>query len=237
MAGLGAMKFKPELHLPDGDHAINFQGPATTYRYLPIEEVFIDRIFNRDPRFEFGNVFRNKLVFVGPIAETLHDEHYTPYKNMPGVEIHAQIAGSLLRGTTLRDPSAWLALALTALMGVAAAAVSLRINHALALGGVLAGGIVLFIGVAQWAFVKGAMLIPMAAPLVVFTAIGLAGLLFKFLLEQMERARIRSMLDRYVSRNVAELVLAESDEFEKALRGQRKWVTDFVFQISAVSRR
>lgn len=69
------------------------------------------------------------------------------------------------------------------------------------------------------------MLIPMAMPLLVFCGIGLFGLVFKFVLEQMERARVRSVLDRYVSRNVAELVLTESDEFEKALLGQRRWVT------------
>jgi adenylate cyclase len=41
----------------------------------------------------------------------------------------------------------------------------------------------------------------------------------------MERARIRSVLDRYVSKNVAELVLSEREEFEKALLGQKRRVT------------
>jgi adenylate cyclase len=225
MAGLGAAKFNPQLVLPDGVHFINFQGPATTYRYLPIEEVFMDRIFSRSRQFEFGKVFRNKLVFVGPVAEIFHDSHSTPYGLMPGVEIHAQIAASLLQGTLLRNAPAWLALALSGLMGLAAATVSLRMAHALALGGFLVGGIVVFMGAAQWAFVQGGMLIPMATPSVVFAGIGLFGLIFKFLLEQMERTRIRSVLDRYVSRNVAELVLAEGDEFEKAIRGQRRCVT------------
>ncbi len=225
MAGLGVMKFNPQLSLPDGTHYINFQGKATTYPYLPIEEVFIDRIYDHDPRYESGAVFRNKLVFVGPIAEIFHDTHYTPFGEMPGVEIHAQIAGSILQGTMLSDAPAWLEFALTAVMGLAAALAGLKMAHALAFGGFLAGGIAIFMGAAQWAFVKGGMMIPMAWPLVVFAAVGLLALLFKFLLEQMERARIRSVLDRYVSSNVAELVLAESDQFERALRGQRRWVT------------
>lgn len=225
MAGLGATKFDPQLVLPDGTHYINFEGPATTYLYLPIEEVFMDRIFTQTPTYEFGNIFRNKLVFVGPVAEMLHDTHYTPYGEMPGVEIHAQIAGSLLQGTTLRNAPEWLALALSALMAVAAAWVSVRMTHALALSGVLAGGMLVFTGAAQWMFVEGGMLIPMAAPLVAFGGTGLFGLVFNFLLEQMERARIRSVLDRYVSRNVAELVLADRDRFEKALEGQKRRVT------------
>ena len=58
-----------------------------------------------------------------------------------------------------------------------------------------------------------------------FLSTGLVGLVFNFLIEQLERARIRGVLDRYVSTSVAELVLRESDQFEHALRGQRRSVT------------
>jgi adenylate cyclase len=144
---------------------------------------------------------------------------------MPGVEIHAQIAGSLLQGTTLRDAPAWLPLVLSIATALVAAWASLRMTHALALSSFLAGGILVFTAAAQWTFVKGGMLIPMAAPLVGFCGTTLFGLVLNFLLEQVERARIRSVLDRYVSKNIAELVLAERDQFEKALLGQRRRVT------------
>jgi adenylate cyclase len=225
MAGLGATKFNPRLVLPDGTHLINYQGKATTYPYLPIEELFMDRIFNHDPRFEFGNVFKNKLVFVGPIAEMFHDEHNTPFGLMPGVEIHAQIAGSLLQGTSIRDAPGWMSLALCVPLALVAAWASIRMTHALALSGFLAGGILVFTLVAQWFFVGRGILIPMVAPLNGFCGTTVFGIVFNFLLEQMERARIRSVLDRYVSRNVAELVLTERDEFEKALGGQQRQVS------------
>jgi adenylate cyclase len=225
LAGLGVSKFNPRLSPPDGTHYIDYQGKATTYPYYPIEELFIDRIFTKTVKYQFGNIFRNKIVFVGPIADFFQDTHSTPFGDMPGVEIHAQIAGSILKGTMLRDAPGWLALALTVSMGLAAAVAGLRMAHAVAFGGFLAGGIALFMAAAQLMFVEGRMLIPMAAPLVAFAGEGFFVLVFKFLLEQLERARIRSVLDRYVSRNVAELVLAESDQFEKALRGQRRWVT------------
>jgi adenylate cyclase len=225
MAGLGATKFDPKLTLPDGTYYINYQGPATTYPYLPIEEVFTDRDFTRDRRFEFGQVFKNKLVFVGPVAEVFQDNHNTPYGLMPGVEIHAQIAGSLLARTPLRNAPDWMALALSLPLALVAAWASLRMTHALALSGFLAGGILIFFGAAQWAFVGGRMLIPMVAPLVAFGGTTVFGLGLNFLVEQMERARTRSVLDRYVSRNVAELVMAERDQFEKALGGQNRCVT------------
>ena len=117
MAGLGVMKFKPGLTLPDGTYLINYQGQATTYHYFPIEEIFMDRLFWKTPKYDYGRIFKDKIVFVGPVAELFHDIHNTPYGLMPGLEIHAQIAGSLLQGTTLSNPPGWLALALSPGLG------------------------------------------------------------------------------------------------------------------------
>src|SRR5205823_12997230 len=50
-------------------------------------------------------------------------------------------------------------------------------------------------------------------------------LLLNFGAEQWERARVRGVLDRYVSRNVADRVLQDSDSFENVLRGQKRCVT------------
>jgi len=224
MAGLGVMKFKPGLELPDGIHFINYQGPATTYVYYPIEEIFMDRLW-KTPVYDSGGRFKDKIVFVGPTAEFFHDVHNTPFGEMPGLEIHAQIAGSILEGTTLKDPPGWLALALAIPLALVGVWASLKITHAFALSGFLAGGIGLITAGSQLMFVEGRMMAPMVTPLLAFTGPTLFGLVFNFLLEQMERARIRSVLDRYVSKNVAELVLSEREEFEKALLGQKRRVT------------
>jgi len=224
MAGLAAREFDPRVTLPQGTHPINFQGKATTYVDMPVEELFMDRIFN-GPKYQGGNLFKDKLVFVGPVADYFQDWHLTPYGSMPGVEIHAQIAGSLLDGDTLKDVPGWMELALCIPMALLAAWAGIRLTHALALSGVLAAALVAFVGIAQLAFVEGRMLIPMEAPLVGFAMTGLFALVFNFLIEQLERARIRSVLDTYVSSSVAAMVLRQSDEFEQALRGQRRSVT------------
>jgi len=224
MAGLAARKFDPRITLPEGTHSIHFQGKATTYTYMPIEELFIDRIFN-GPKYQGGNLFKDKLVFVGPVADFFQDWHLTPYGSMPGVEVHAQIAGSLLDGDTLKDVPDWMELALCIPMALLAAWAGIRLTHALGLSGVLAAGLLAYVGIAQLAFVKGRMLIPMEAPLVGFAMTGSFALVFNFLVEQLERARIRSVLDTYVSSSVAAMVLKQSDQFEQALRGQRRSVT------------
>jgi len=225
MAGLAVMKYNPKANLPDGTHLINYQGPGTTYNYYPIEEIFMDRLFLHNAEYDYGKIFKDKIVFVGPVAEMFHDEHSTPYGPMPGVEIHAQIAGSLLRGTPLSETPDWMGLALSIPLALAGVWASLKMTHALALSGFVAGGIVLFMAAAQWMFVKEGMVIPMVAPLAAFCGPTIFGVVFNFLLEQLERARIRSVLDRYVSRSVAELVLSEREQFERMLLGQKKRVT------------
>jgi adenylate cyclase len=229
LAGLAALKYNPGLALPDGDHLINYQGPDTTVPYYPIEDIFTDRVFYKTPRYDYGAIFKDKIVFVGPAAEIFHDVHNTIYGNadgvMPGVEIHAQIASSLLLGDTISDPPAWLSIALSLAMALAAVLATLKIAHPVTLSGFTLGGLAFYVVGVQAMFVKGHMLVPMVNPAIAFVGPALFGLVFNFLLEQLERARIRSVLDRYVSRSVAELVLSEREQFEDALRGQKRHVT------------
>ncbi len=211
----------PPLH----DQLINFQGPAGMYPHVPIEEVFIDRLFKNSRQFEFGKIFRDKIVFVGPIAEVFHDVHNTNYGMMPGVDIHAQVAGSLLQGTRLRDAPGWSGPALALAMAALSILGSLAVSHAIwrsACFVALGAGFVLL---SQWLFVGPRLVVPMVPPLFALVCTGAFSVLFDFLIEQWERARIRTVLDKYVSKNVAELVLADSRSFEESLRGRKKAVT------------
>lgn len=106
-AAFAVQKFTGQAAPYGYDQPINYQGPATTYPYIPVEQVFVDRLLAQLPPAQREAPFRDKLVFVGPIAETFHDVHKTPFgrdaETTPGVEIHAQIAGALLAGIPLRD--------------------------------------------------------------------------------------------------------------------------------------
>src|SRR3984885_3720770 len=64
-------------------HIIDYQGGAGTYRPLPVENMFVDALWQKPP-FNDGLVFSNKIVIVGPTAEIFHDIHTTPFGDMPG---------------------------------------------------------------------------------------------------------------------------------------------------------
>lgn len=51
------------------------------------------------------------------------------------------------------------------------------------------------------------------------------GIAFQFLLEQLERLRTRSLLERYVSKNVAKTILEDQRSFIESLSGRKQSVT------------
>ena len=75
---------------------INFQGAAGTYRAWPVENMFVDALWQKPP-FKGGLAVSNKVVIVGPMAEIFHDVHATPFGETPGPEIQAQMLAAVLK--------------------------------------------------------------------------------------------------------------------------------------------
>ena len=92
MTALAAKKFAGKAVAPPDEnfYLIDFLGGAGTYRPLPVENLFVDALWQKPP-FNGGTIFSNKIVVVGPTAEIFHDVHTTPFGDTPGPEIQAQM--------------------------------------------------------------------------------------------------------------------------------------------------
>lgn len=205
---------------------LNFQGDQTRCASVPLADLLIDRIYSsQDPRFRAGAALKDKIVFVGPTAEIFHDVHETPYGAMPGVFIHAQNAASRLLAIDLGESSPaqnfWVAL----LFVVLPTWVVLRVRQAPPQIGLLLGSGAAFLVVAQLLFTEARLVIPVVPPLFGLILVGCFGVAYNLLVEQLQGAHVRSVLDRYVSKNVAKIVIETRDNFENSLRGERKSVT------------
>ena len=130
---------------------INFQGPAGTYRPLPVENMFVDALWEKPP-FNGGLMFSNKIVIVGPMAEIFHDIHTTPFGEMPGPEIQAQIMAALLHGDVADGNFRQFQISPRAGRGGLALVICLGIPQALLKGFLLAGATVAFFVVCQVVF-------------------------------------------------------------------------------------
>jgi adenylate cyclase len=223
-APLAVRKFSNRELPADYGEPLNYSGGKHVYPVLPVENLFIQSIWEKDPRYQGGAVFRDKLVFYGPIAEIFHDVMNTPFGTMAGVQVHAQLAASLLRGDVLRDGSVLAEWAIAIACALAVTAVVLLVPHALwqALAVVGIAGVFWF--GTQAAFAVSGILFP-AVPALFATAVtGASGVVFLFFLEQWEKVQVRKVLDRSVNKRIAKVML-QNEEFDHARRGERRPVT------------
>jgi adenylate cyclase len=103
------------------DVLINFRGGPQTFPWAPFYRVVNGEI---PPE-----VFRDKIVLVGPTSEVLHDLFATPFArsgNMPGVEIHANAIETYLVGNPIKEVPPWVSTALAAVAGILGAALVAR---------------------------------------------------------------------------------------------------------------
>jgi len=213
------------------NQALNYYGPKTRFAHLPVEEIFLKRTFNQGRTFEGGKIFKDKLVFYGPLAEVLHDNHNTPYGDVPGVEIHANLASSILQGQLIKDASQGVGFLSCLLVTLSAALSVMFIRHAVLQGGMILLVGALFCGLSQLAFSKSLILIPSIPSLFCIISTGLLTMLYLFFLEQWEKKLVRKVLNRSVSKRIATVILKNAEEFEHASMGEKRPVAVFFSDI------
>ncbi|MFO1501446.1 MAG: adenylate/guanylate cyclase domain-containing protein [Verrucomicrobiota bacterium] len=218
-------KFSDKIVVPpyDRDNFINFQGPSGTYRSIPIETLFVDRLWNNPP-LNGATQFVGKIVMVGPMANYFQDIHMTPMGQMSGPELQAQMLATLLNRSWLAESSPAFNQILTLVMVLSALAICFLVRNALLKPLLLFATAAIFFAVCELAFSQGGLVLAMMPPLFGFAMTGSIGLVLQFFLEQIERRRYRNVLDRYVSKNVAETILADTRSFEESLSGLKKSV-------------
>ena len=226
ITALTAKKFGNKTLLPPKGSLslIDFQGPAGTYRPLPVENLFVDALWKKPP-FNGGLIFSNKIVIVGPMAEIFHDVHTTPFGETPGPEIQAQILAALLRGSWLTETTDQFNFELALGAVFLALLICLGIPQALLKGLLLAAATVAFVVACQLEFNNFNVVVPMMPTLFCLVATGSFAIIFEYTLEQLERRRYRNVLDRYVSANVAKTILNDRRSFQEALKGRKQPVT------------
>ncbi|HKS37954.1 MAG TPA: adenylate/guanylate cyclase domain-containing protein, partial [Verrucomicrobiae bacterium] len=190
--------------------------PGLGYKVHPIGDVLSPKTWASNYR--NGEFFRDKIVLIGPTATVFQDIHSTPLGSkatsaeivldaMPGPEIHLNIINAALHGEFLRELSPWSNRGLIALAGMIAVALCRfvrqpvkRLLVILALsGGYLLG--------AFWLFNHANLVVLVVSPVLVMLTSGLAALAYDFVVERLERMKLRHTMGLYFSPRVLEAVL------------------------------
>jgi adenylate cyclase len=201
--GVAAIEFGPNLRIVTnnvGMKTINYRGPAGTFPHYSMADVV-------QGKFATGT-FKDKLVLVGATATGIGDLKTTPYggTNYPGVEIHANVIDNILnqrfmqRGQRQFEVDILLIFLLGIPLGIALALVEPRFMwFGLAL-------LIPFAALNYYAFNRGWWL-NFIVPAGTLTANVLLVSLYRALVEEKEKRKLRSEFGQYLSPEVVRRLL------------------------------
>jgi len=206
--GVVSLEFGPNLIVhPDyvGRMLVNYHGPARTYPYVSFADV-------TQKHFPAGT-FKDKIVLIGASATGIGDMRATPFGGLdfPGVEIHANLIDNILNQhfLTQHAPQSLTDIGFILLFGV-----PLGMWLAVVQPKWMTLGIALLIpfgAVVYWGFLHGWWLNFVVPAL--FTLIPNVSLvaLYRVLVEDQEKRKVRGAFQQYVSPEVIRRLLSDPE--------------------------
>lgn len=168
-------------------------------------------------------VFEDKIVFVGLTASGLVDAFQTPLGEgtMPGIQLHATIAESLLSDLFIRPARGWSTIASTLIGAVLIGLMSATLQFGWAAAGAaaLAAG---WTGASLYLF-AGGVWVGLAQPLLAMGLSLFGGTAYRYFVEDAEKRKVSRLFGRYVSRDVYKQLMSNPDLAE--LGGRRREMT------------
>ena len=197
-----------------GRMLINFRGSPQTFPHYSAADI----LAGRTPT----DAFTNKIVFVGATAKGIYDLRVTPFSNeFPGLEVHANVADNILKQTFLFRPewARFFDLAAILFMGLVTGLVlpRLRAFFSVLLIAVLFAGYWL---VSQTLFVRQGIWLNAVYPLLTIVLVYTAVTLYRYIVEEREKRKIRGAFSFYVTPSVVNEMLKNPDKLK--LGGDKK---------------
>lgn len=168
-------------------------------------------------------IFKDKLVVIGPTASVLQDLHPTPFGKVPGTEIHANAIATLLDNRAIAEvlPNP-VSRSFVVLLGIFLVGSSLhwlryplrQVLAALSIG-------LVWLGIGYSSFIGGGAILPIVVPVGAIGLMGLSLLVNGSVSDQLEKLRLRRTLERYVSAPIVQEILAQPEDFRTLLQGRK----------------
>ena len=210
-----------------GHFTIKYLGtePGAVFQTLPYEKIYYDWLHSEDYQEKSKNPLlslRDKIVLVGDTTSLGHDVVLTPLKEMVGVEVHAHAIATVLQNSFVHPVAPGIDLlilcAVTAL--VCAAAANWRSTWAVPFSIIL---LAFYASFNIWLFVEQGLVLRMVAPCAAILLATLAVVTERNLTVERAVNHARALLQRYVSPQIANYILAHPEK--AALGGTRVTAT------------
>jgi adenylate cyclase len=223
---LGIKKAYPEVKLPEKyePRYINFcKGVPEAH---PLYLLFANKTWKENiPPFHQGRFFKDKIVLIGPRANSMHDFHQTPLGTTLGPDIHLKAIATLLDKKVLRDTTQLQTLLIITVLGfIYAFILPLAKSPLTKLVPAFIFGFG-YLGIAQLAFSKFYLFIPLVPIEVIVIGSTCSVVTLQAVFEQMEKRRVSGMLQRYVSKNIADELIKSGQSVQSLMEPKKRTVT------------
>ncbi len=195
---------------------INYGAPEYFRSFSYIDVLMDDRSARQTPHYD------GAIVFVGAYSDFFKDIVMSPYGEIYGVDSHAHATRSLLNDSFYREiggEGRWLILALVALLLLAG---TLYFRTAPSKGLFIFGLLLAYLLVLQISFSKGGYVLPSLPVVLIIVLPGILFLLYDFTVAQYERNRLHGYLGRYVSEEIADIIVSDSHALDSLMRGANR---------------
>lgn len=197
---------------------------AGAFPMWPIYEIFVNKFWD-GPQFRHGEYFRGKIVIVGPEGSWGKDYIQTPFGMEPGPWLHLNAVNAVLNNDYNTEVTGAPVFLLILAGGLAAWLLSVLISQPFLRFLALAGAGLAYVGVALLMFNSNGLEMPLLGFLLALSTSGLVRLVWEQVVDRIERARTRRLMERYVSRDAVREILDNRESFLHSLTGVRKPVT------------
>jgi adenylate cyclase len=207
--------FTPDIAPPPDTIYIDWASPLPAFATLSFAEV-VDRVHRKDLPF-LKRHFNGKLVFIGSTDARNQDRQSTPMNylanteriKMPGVIIHANVANTLLRGIYFTPMTFGWNVVYYLLLALGASFMAMYGNRHLVYVSLPLAAIAISV-LALTAFLNY-FIIPVVAPILVFSATSFSSFLYRDYIVDLEKRRLRHLFQRYLPPKIVDQLLEVSD--------------------------
>ncbi len=198
---------------------INYRGDAKSFKHIPVTDILSGKVTESE--------LKGKAVIVGATAIGIYDMRVTPFTSVfPGVEIHANIVDSVLRGEFLYHPT-WAAVFDVLAIVLAGLLLGMVLPRTGAFLGIITVGVLFFghIFFCQYLFSSQGWILNMVYPLLVILAVYISITVYKYLSESRQKRFIRSAFSTYLAPTVVQQLIDSPENLE--LGGEEREITAF----------
>ncbi|MEO6847744.1 MAG: adenylate/guanylate cyclase domain-containing protein, partial [Chthoniobacterales bacterium] len=212
---------KMATHFPEDQ--VRFVDAGKVQEQVPIVSlytIFVPALWKAN--LKDGEIFRDKIVVIGPFGDQFHDIQRISSGTIAGPLLHILAMGALLKNAFYTILSPQINALIIIVLGLVIFLSALPVKRFWLFPLLMLIFCGLYLTIVSVVFIKGNILMGIVFPIVMIFVSSLSLFAFQYARDLIEKSHVRQTLERYVSRNLVQKILDDRGDFLTSLEGSRK---------------